>query len=107
MKVGYFNNTNWYIYKWLLVSRQDLVSWLQQQIADQKRVDQSTSGVDSAIDILPNSASTKDALSNSDIHLVLPGDTKKQRKQTKQMFLDRGELLLSCLFAWVQATDVS
>lgn len=72
------------------VSRQELVGWLQSQIAEQKRVDTSSSGASSSFDssqgLLPN----KDIPGPSDVQLMLPGDAKKQRKQTKQLFLDRG-----------------
>ena len=71
------------------VSRQDLVSWLQQQIAEQQRVDASTSGATIHHDILhaplPVGASAGD-----DVQLVLPVDTKRQRK-LKQILLDKGE----------------
>ncbi|KAL4251194.1 non-specific serine/threonine protein kinase [Abortiporus biennis] len=71
------------------VSRQELVPFLHQQIAEQKRIDASLSGVDAVSEGLPGSTSTKEVASSADVHLILPGDAKKQRKQTKQMFLDR------------------
>jgi len=73
------------------VSRQELVGHLQQQIAEQKRVDMSTSGIATQYDvhISQNVVPNKDTGSSSDVQLLLPGDTKKQRKQVKQMFLDR------------------
>jgi len=73
------------------VSRQELVSHLQQQIADQKRSDISTSGTAIQPDVyaLPNLLPNKDVAGTSDVQLILPGDTKKQRKQVKQIFLDR------------------
>jgi translation initiation factor 2-alpha kinase 4 len=80
------------------VSRQELVGWLQQQIAEQKRRDMSTYG-SSVVPADPSSSSlllpSKDVSSHlSDVQLVLSGDTgdaKKQRKQIKHLFLDRGK----------------
>ncbi|KIN99309.1 hypothetical protein M404DRAFT_155391 [Pisolithus tinctorius Marx 270] len=69
------------------VSRQDLVGWLQQQIAEQKRIDSSTSGATSYPDILHTSLSGGTS-SGSDVHLVLPVDTKKQRKHLR-ILLDK------------------
>ena len=78
-----------------LVSRQELVPWLQNQIAEQKRIDIATSGVPvvshsihSIHNIQHPPAGGKDTL---DLQLLLPTDAKKQRKQVKQLFLDRGE----------------
>jgi len=71
------------------VSRQELVGWLQQQIAEQKRADLATSSapiVAENISVLP----PKDVSISPDVQLILPIDTKKQRKQVKQLFLDRG-----------------
>jgi len=71
------------------VSRQELVGWLHQQIAEQKRIDTSTAGArvlfDNSLSILPS----KDVSGSSDVQLLLPIDVKKQRKQVKQIFLDR------------------
>ncbi|KAI6125176.1 kinase-like domain-containing protein [Pisolithus croceorrhizus] len=69
------------------VSRQDLVSWLQQQIAEQKRVDSSTSGATNYPDVLHASLSGGTS-SGNDVHLVLPVDTKKQRKHVR-ILLDK------------------
>ncbi|KAI5992946.1 kinase-like domain-containing protein [Pisolithus albus] len=69
------------------VSRQDLVGWLQQQITEQKRVDSSTSGATSYPDVLHTSL-TGGTSSGSDVHLVLPVDTKKQRKHVR-ILLDK------------------
>ncbi|KAL4071177.1 kinase-like domain-containing protein [Scleroderma yunnanense] len=70
------------------VSKQDLVSWLHQQIAEQQRVDSSTSGASQHPDTLhaalPGGPSTGD-----EVQLVLPVDTKKQRKHVKQILLDK------------------
>jgi translation initiation factor 2-alpha kinase 4 len=75
------------------VSRQELVSHLHQQIAEQKRVDMSISGtsIQSDVHISQNVIPNKDVAGSSDIQLVLPGDTKKQRKQVKQIFVDKGD----------------
>ncbi|KDQ55382.1 hypothetical protein JAAARDRAFT_37399 [Jaapia argillacea MUCL 33604] len=73
------------------VARQDLVSWLQQQISEQKRVDASTSGVAIVAEnpqVIPN-VITRESSNTPDVQLLLPGDTKKQRKQAKQLFTDR------------------
>lgn len=74
-----------------VVSRQELVVWLQQQIAEQKRIDASTSGTPILSETSQGPVVSKDLGSAPDIYLVLPGDQKKLRKQTKQMFIDRGE----------------
>jgi hypothetical protein len=74
------------------VSKQELVGWLQQQIAEQKRIDLSTSGVSISTEGAASNITSKEMVPpSSDVQLVLPGDTKKQRKQVKQLFLDRGE----------------
>jgi eukaryotic translation initiation factor 2-alpha kinase 4 len=79
------------------VSRQELVGWLQQQIAEQKRRDMSTHGSSVTPDAFQGALSGKDVSSVSDVQLVLPadtklpGDAKKQRKQVKHLFLDRGK----------------
>ena len=69
------------------VSRQELVGWLHQQIAEQKRIDSSTAGAPLPPD---NIILNKDIPGSSDVQLLLPLDAKKQRKQVKQMLLDRG-----------------
>ncbi|KAI0083455.1 hypothetical protein BDY19DRAFT_998561 [Irpex rosettiformis] len=70
------------------VSRHELVPFLAQQIAEQKRIDASISG---APWVAESSQSTTLAKENSDsnVQLVLPQETKKQRRQTKQILLDR------------------
>jgi hypothetical protein len=74
-----------------LVSRQELVGWLQQQIAEQKRADLATSAAPSISEVGGGgSLPSKDVSISPDIQLVLPGDAKKHRKQVKQLFLDRG-----------------
>ncbi|KAK2467467.1 hypothetical protein APHAL10511_000322 [Amanita phalloides] len=72
------------------LSKQELVGWLQQQIAEQKRIDLSTSGVPTHSDGTSSTISAKEMVPpSSDVQLLLPFDTKKQRKHVKQLFLDR------------------
>ncbi|THH28609.1 hypothetical protein EUX98_g5583 [Antrodiella citrinella] len=71
------------------VSRQELVPFLHQQLVEQRRVDTSLSGVSAIIEGPLSTVASKEAAAPEDIHLVLPADAKKQRKHTKQMFLDR------------------
>ncbi|KAF9231990.1 hypothetical protein BU15DRAFT_90768 [Melanogaster broomeanus] len=71
------------------VSRQDLVGWLHQQIAEQTRVDSSTSGVSGYPDTLQSTLSGRTSSGGNDVQLVLPVDTKKQRKHVKQILLDK------------------
>ncbi|KAG2338792.1 hypothetical protein BDR05DRAFT_984599 [Suillus weaverae] len=70
------------------VSRQDLVGWLQHQIAEQKRVDLATSGSSAYPDTLTVPVPPKDA-SAPEVQLILPVDAKKQKKHVKQILLDR------------------
>jgi len=69
------------------VSRPELVPWLQEQIAEQKRIDAETSGTS----ILSHSQGPARSKTSGPmpVQLVLPGDARKQRKQTKQIFLDK------------------
>ncbi|KAH6903402.1 other/PEK/GCN2 protein kinase [Coprinopsis sp. MPI-PUGE-AT-0042] len=72
------------------LSRSELVSWLQYHIAEQKRIDLTTSGTNGPLEAAPNSAPlSKDPSTTSDVHLLLPGDVKKQRKQVKNILNDR------------------
>ncbi|KAH7923751.1 Serine/threonine-protein kinase [Leucogyrophana mollusca] len=71
------------------VSRQELVSWLHQQIAEQKRIDASTSGASTYPDTLQVATPSKDIGGPPEVQLLLPVDAKKQRKQVKQILLDR------------------
>ena len=71
------------------MSRQELVGWLQHQIADQKRVDATTSGAQNhLLETAPNFPVIKDTAVIPEVHLVLP-DQKKQRKPVRQIFLDK------------------
>ncbi|TRM58463.1 hypothetical protein BD626DRAFT_573474 [Schizophyllum amplum] len=70
------------------LSRSELVPWLQQQISEQKRIDLATSGAPMFSD--PTApAAPKESTNHQDLQLLLPVDTKKQRKVVKQMFTDR------------------
>lgn len=78
------------------VSRQDLVPWLQQQIAEQRKIDFAASGVDKELEtsIVPSTSIASIHNIISDVQVVLPGDgaMKKQRRQTVKLFQDRGGL---------------
>ncbi|KAJ7186042.1 hypothetical protein C8R46DRAFT_937688 [Mycena filopes] len=72
------------------LTRQELIGWLQQQIAEQKRIDAGTSGAVRFSDIATlHPVPTKEVAGTSEVQLLLPVDTKKQRKQVKQLFMDR------------------
>ncbi|THH00815.1 hypothetical protein EW026_g1755 [Hermanssonia centrifuga] len=71
------------------VSRQELVAFLHQQIAEQKRMDASMSGAPLVSESSHSFGAPKEVAGSVDVQLILPTDAKKQRKQTKQMFLDR------------------
>jgi eukaryotic translation initiation factor 2-alpha kinase 4 len=73
------------------VSRSELVLWLQDQIAEQKRIDAETSGPLIQSEHSQGPARSKWSGPMPDVQLLLPGDTRKQRKQTKQIFLEKGE----------------
>ncbi|KAF8959858.1 kinase-like domain-containing protein [Flammula alnicola] len=70
------------------LSKQELVSWLQHQIADQKRVDATTSGAPVLTETSAHLPVIKDTAVNPQVQLVLP-DPKKQRKNVKQLFEDK------------------
>lgn len=70
------------------MSKQELVSWLQQQITEQKRVDLTTSGAPILNETPVHHPVTKDPAVNPHIHVVLH-DAKKQRKNVKQLFEDK------------------
>ena len=70
------------------VARHELVPWLQERIAEQKRIDSVTSGAERPLqDSAPPSAVPP---SVRDVQLLLPGDLKKGKAGPKQMFSDRG-----------------
>jgi eukaryotic translation initiation factor 2-alpha kinase 4 len=74
----------------LAVSRQELTGWLQQQILEQKKIDASTSGASVFSDAPQSAQPNKEGPFAPDLQLLLPVDVKKQRKQVKHIFLDRG-----------------
>jgi translation initiation factor 2-alpha kinase 4 len=59
-------------------------------MAEQKRIDSSTSGTIGYPSAIPASSGSKDTSGGGDVQLLLPVDTKKQRKQVKQILLDKG-----------------
>ena len=61
------------------------MGWLQHQIADQKRVDATTTGAQNLLETVPV---MKETAIIPDVHLVLP-DQKKQRRPVRQIFLDK------------------
>lgn len=74
------------------VSKQDLISSLQHLIHEQNRLDIGTSGVSSKVEISSPVKETGPQPStnpSTPLQIVLPGDIKKIRKQTKQMFTDK------------------
>ncbi|KAI0300075.1 hypothetical protein B0F90DRAFT_1817684 [Multifurca ochricompacta] len=71
------------------ISRPELVPWLQDQIIEQKRVDTETSGAAIPSETSQGLVRSKSSSPMPDIQLVLPGDARKQRKQTKQIFLEK------------------
>ncbi|KAJ7101250.1 kinase-like domain-containing protein [Mycena belliarum] len=78
------------------LTRQELVGWLQHQIAEQKRVDASTSGALRAAEagagvygVPPSRGREGGGGAAAAVQLLLPVDIKKQRKQVKQLFMDR------------------
>lgn len=82
------------------VARQDLVVWLQDKIAEQKRIDANTSGAERLL--IEHSAplavpSSKDNVNARDVQLILPGDLKKGKGGPKQIFYDRGWMFLLAL----------
>lgn len=54
------------------------------------RIDSSTSGTISYPSAIPASFGAKDASGGGDVQLLLPLDTKKQRKHVKQILFDKG-----------------
>ncbi|TFY68401.1 hypothetical protein EVJ58_g1031 [Rhodofomes roseus] len=71
------------------VSRHELVPFLQQQLLEQNKIDASISGVSAVAESTPVSNGTKEPVGRADVQLILPSDTKKRAKYTKQMFMDR------------------
>jgi translation initiation factor 2-alpha kinase 4 len=77
-------------YTFYSVSKPELVPWLQEQLAEQKRIDAETSGT-AILSHSQGPARSKSSGPMPDVQLLLPGDARKQRKQTKQIFLEKGE----------------
>lgn len=78
----------------ILVSRPELVPWLQEQVAEQKRIDAETSGTGFLSEHSRGPARSKWSGPAPEVQLLLPGDARKQRKQTKQIFLEKGKIRL-------------
>ena len=83
-----------------LVSRSELVGWLQHHVAEQKRVDLSTYGAQGSVDpplmSVHHPGNVKDPSLNashsqhaSEVQLLLPADIKKQRRHVKHLLGDR------------------
>lgn len=73
--------------KTLAVARHDLVPWLQERIAEQKRIDVATSGVERPLQDSAQSSATPSHARG--VQLLLPGDLKKGKAGPKQLFSDR------------------
>ena len=74
------------------VSKIELVSWLQHQIAEQKRIDATTSGAPGLSEPTVHVPAAKELATNPLVQVVLP-DPKKQRKSnTKSLFENKGAL---------------
>ncbi|OSC98901.1 Serine/threonine-protein kinase [Trametes coccinea BRFM310] len=71
------------------VSPNELVSFLQQQIAEQKRIDATTSGAAATLENPQAQAVAEKPSITGDTLVVLPGDIKKQRKGTKTVMLNK------------------
>ncbi|CDO76045.1 hypothetical protein BN946_scf184959.g3 [Trametes cinnabarina] len=71
------------------VAPNELVSFLQQQIAEQKRIDATTSGAASTLENPQAQAVAEKPSITGDTLVVLPGDIKKQRKATKTVMLNK------------------
>ena len=70
---------------------QDLVSYLQHHIAEQKRYDASLSGIQVPAEISQTQPVTKEAAPVSDATVVLPNDSnKKTRKGTRGLYGNKG-----------------
>ena len=70
------------------MARHELVPWLQERIAEQKRIDAVTSGAERSLQDSTLPPTTPQ--STRDVQLLLPGDLKKGKAGPKQMFSDRG-----------------
>lgn len=70
------------------MARHDLIPWLRERIAEQKKIDAATSGVERPLQ--DNAQSSAILPSARDVQLLLPGDLKKGKAGPKQLFSDRG-----------------
>ncbi|KIK54868.1 hypothetical protein GYMLUDRAFT_206162 [Collybiopsis luxurians FD-317 M1] len=92
------------------VSKSDLIGWLQHEIGEQKRIDATTactpasSRLGAPVSQIARSSAVI-APGSSDVQLCLPQETKKQRRQVKQMFLDRAYDVSSDLKATFQSPN--
>lgn len=68
----------------------ELVSFLQQHIAEQKRFDATLSGGQTAMESSPIQSLPKEAVPSAETIVVLPNDLKKQRKGTKGLYSNKG-----------------
>lgn len=71
------------------MARHELVPWLQERIAEQKRIDAVTSGAERSLQDSTTIPPTPPQNAR-DVQLLLPGDLKKGKAGPKQMFSDRG-----------------
>ncbi|KAI0696604.1 hypothetical protein BC835DRAFT_1341525 [Cytidiella melzeri] len=78
------------------MSRHELVPYLLREIAEQKRIDASISGASWVTESSQSIGPAKES-GDSNIQLVTPSDAKKQRKQTKQIFMERAVELRDAL----------
>ncbi|KAI0746241.1 Serine/threonine-protein kinase [Daedaleopsis nitida] len=67
----------------------DLVAFLQSHIADQKRYDTALSGGHAAVDPSQPQPVTKETVPSADMLVVLPNDSKKQRKGGKGLYSNK------------------
>uniref|UniRef100_A0A0W0FQ29 non-specific serine/threonine protein kinase n=1 Tax=Moniliophthora roreri TaxID=221103 RepID=A0A0W0FQ29_MONRR len=81
------------------VSSPDLVSWLQHEIAEQKRIDLTTAEAPLFSHRLGDSTSGASHLVNNqvDVQSILSHDTKKQRKQVRQILMERAYEMITQL----------
>ena len=73
----------------------DLVSYLQQHIAEQKRYDATLSGGQGAADSSQVQSAAEKPASGAETLLVLPSDVKKARKGSKGLYVNKGAFAVS------------
>ena len=76
----------------------ELVSYLQQHIAEQKRYDVTLSGGQTSMENSQIQAVPKEAVPSAETIVVLPNDLKKQRKGTKGLYSNKG--MTNCIPHW-------